>query len=762
MTNFIKQHGRSLVDNGFHIVPVAPENKFPAQYTSGQWHPMKNWERFGNRQPSDIELRLWSAWKDCSVGIPCSQIAVVDIDVLDADAALKLEALAREMLGDTPCKRVGQYPKMALIYRTAKDIPGIKRHPLEVLGKGQQFVAYGIHPKTKEPYFWPDSDLAEIDVSDLPLVTEAELKAFLDAGAEIVPPELRQSTLAKQIDRIPDTATPVFSEWGQEGDYDAIASALDAIPNDDVHYDDWMRICLAIKGALGASGRDLWLSWSGRSQKDEPAYTARKWDHDTKTVSTIGAGSIYEYARQYGWTPPIGAYLNPAKQEAAEIGATIAANLTAPNKRTAPAPAPKLASDPFPQECVTNAPGLVGQITEWITNTATKKQPELALANTIAALGALFGRRYVSETGILTNIYMVGLAGTGTGKDHSRRQIKKLFVAANQTERLGSDNIISSAGLLQEVSQKLSLIMSIDEFGAVMEAMSTDRTSESKKIARNLLTLYSDAQSSYNGGTYADPKLRQNTIIVNPCLSIYGTSTAIGYFDALSRKAVTSGELNRFIIIPSQQEKPARVRGMDTSVPGWLAERLAKAAEDNRPATGNMQGLLPNAPPKPMETVPMTDEARDLYYEAQDFEDERAYSTDLTAPLWGRYSENVMKVAMIGALADSGTITADIWRWAETLIHWTTKRMSRDVERYVSDGAFEKLCNGIVEAIRRAGGEITAAKLACTHPAKSVPQRERNEALNTLAEQGRIEITKEPQVTNGVISRKPATVIKIT
>ena len=43
-------------------------------------------------------------------------------------------------------------PKRLLVYRTAVPFAGRKRHPLEVLARGQQFVAYAVHPNTGRPY----------------------------------------------------------------------------------------------------------------------------------------------------------------------------------------------------------------------------------------------------------------------------------------------------------------------------------------------------------------------------------------------------------------------------------------------------------------------------------------------------------------------------------------------------------------------------------------------------------------------------------
>ena len=48
---------------------------------------------------------------------------------------------------------------------------------------GQQFVAYGVHPGTGQPYAWPDDDLLDLERDDLPELT-ADLAARIIAAAE--------------------------------------------------------------------------------------------------------------------------------------------------------------------------------------------------------------------------------------------------------------------------------------------------------------------------------------------------------------------------------------------------------------------------------------------------------------------------------------------------------------------------------------------------------------------------------------------------
>lgn len=80
-----------------------------------------------------------------------------------------------------------------------------------------------------------------------------------------------------------------------------LAEALDAVPNGELHYDDWVRVGLALKAASGESGIGLWEHWSAKASKNDPAVTARKWA--TFRPSTIHAETIFYLARQHGWKP---------------------------------------------------------------------------------------------------------------------------------------------------------------------------------------------------------------------------------------------------------------------------------------------------------------------------------------------------------------------------------------------------------------------------------------------------------------------------
>lgn len=323
MKNFMADYGERLIINGYPILPIMPGTKFPGQYSSTQgWQGYPKWSKHCDRPTKAFELDIWRRWPGCGIGIPCAHIVGLDIDLLLEELALEIEAKARLHLGDTPALRIGLAPKRLLVYRADKPFRSIKRHPLELLAHGSQFVAYSIHPDTGYPYAWPHEGLDELPIARLPMITEEKARKFLDGAFKLIPPELRKSTLG------PDRSGDYYYSGGElSGTMEAVSAAMEYLPNPDVTYDDWVRIGLALKGALGAGGQDLFCEWSGRSIKDEPATTLKAWRSFNPTK--IGAGTIYSYAQQYGWVPDHDLILRGSVAAAQGAGHELIANLVA-------------------------------------------------------------------------------------------------------------------------------------------------------------------------------------------------------------------------------------------------------------------------------------------------------------------------------------------------------------------------------------------------------------------------------------------------
>ena len=285
MASFMKQFGGALVANGWPILPIMPGTKKPGRYRGGSWSDYPDWTRHAARATTENELAIWRDWPDAGVGIVCGRVIALDIDLTQPELAGAVEELARERLGDTPLCRIGRPPKRLLVYRAAEPFRGIRRAPLEVLGEGQQFVAHAIHPDTGRPYDWPDGPPADHDIDDLPVIDREAAEAFLEEALALVPDDAKPARLC--VGHSAQSGTGA----SREGTREAIMAALAHVPNADLAYDDWIRVGLALKGALGEDGADLFAAWSAQSGKDDPTFTAKTWDGLRRSAS-VPARSI--------------------------------------------------------------------------------------------------------------------------------------------------------------------------------------------------------------------------------------------------------------------------------------------------------------------------------------------------------------------------------------------------------------------------------------------------------------------------------------
>ena len=109
--------------------------------------------------------------------------------------------------------------------------------------------------------------------------------------------------------------------------------------------------------------------------------------------------------------------------------------------------------------------GALKLFVDYILASAVRPQPILAIGASLCALGALMGRKYRTQTNLRTNLYVVGMAGSGGGKDHARSAIKEAFIAAGLQRYLGGNRIASGSGLLTALYRQPSSLFQLDEFG---------------------------------------------------------------------------------------------------------------------------------------------------------------------------------------------------------------------------------------------------------------------------------------------------------
>lgn len=738
MNTFMADLGARMVDNGWPVIPIMPGAKKPGRFAGGEWADYPGWTRHCDRPTKPLEVDIWRRWPGCAVGVPCGAVVGIDIDILDAKVAHEMQALAFSMLGETPCLRIGLAPKRMLVYRAAAPFAGIKRHPIEVLARGQQFVAWAIHPDTGRPYDWPNETPLDMAVEDLPAVTAEQCAAFAEAAWKSLPPELQQHSIM--------VSAPVSGWKGPadpKGTRDAILSALACIPNEDLPWDDWFRIGMALKGALGDGGRDIWLDWSKSSSKSgksgKPNTAEKLWKQ--ARPHSLGAGTIYWLAEQKGWLPEPHLVLNGNAAERAGEPHPAAALLSAPGMSVIAPPRPAYR---VPAELL-EVGGLLKLFVDHAVATAIRPQPFLALAAALCMLGALAGRRYRTPSDLRSNLYVIGIADSSAGKERARTVVKQTVFGAGLGRYLGGEKLASSAGLISSLQIHPSRLFLIDEFGEdfLAKIFSPKAPVHLKSVWDELTMLYTSAPHTYIGAEYADQKARPRVTIEQPCACIYGTTVPAPLWSALQHGALSNGSLARFLVFKTDCNYPQRNRRPShADVPQALidgAKLVARGVPSHNHGGDLADAMQASAAIKPY-TVPFDAPALAEMDAADDAQDEwlQAYEGEWQTSVFGRYSENVAKIALISAIsrdpANPAVGRRDV-QWAAKLVDHCIQTLLQEAERFVAENPIEAKHKKVLDLIRSAG---TLTKSEITNRTKFIDERERKGILDALVEGGSI------------------------
>jgi hypothetical protein len=129
------------------------------------------------------------------------------MDIDDEEVAATCVEIALRMLGPAPEKYRSNSPRRTLVYRAAEGEPQKRtlvgtKGKIEILGKGQQFVAFGTHPSGAE-LLWRDRDLYEIARDDLTAITEDHITLYFEEVAPILGAAPQKPALQKLAPPLP-------------------------------------------------------------------------------------------------------------------------------------------------------------------------------------------------------------------------------------------------------------------------------------------------------------------------------------------------------------------------------------------------------------------------------------------------------------------------------------------------------------------------------------------------------------------------------
>jgi len=386
--------------------------------------------------------------------------------------------------------------------------------------------------------------------------------------------------------------------------------------------------------------------------------------------------------------------------------------------------------------------GLLGRICSHINASDLKPQPFLTLGCTLTFLGALFGRKIKDSYDTRTNLYCMGIAESGHGKNHAPKQIRRLMLESGCSELLAGDDIASDSGLESRMSQFPVSLFLCDEIGYLFKALKHYTNPYNAKIISVLLKLYSSAGDLYKGRVFADT-VKQRTIL-QPCCCLWGTSTPRAFLEGISQEEIENGWLSRCLVFNSTDDPPKNRNYKKLNFPkdivqdvyNWYVRVIDRQQLDGDVDAyvhgGAACGIMSRPPSQLL--IPTSESANKIFVDFDSYCTCMAAENFDTAILWKRCEENARKIALIVSAGDSfytPEITGSIADYSCRLVKYIVNDFIENVAGEISSSPVEgkklKILS-IVGKYRAAGCQ----KWILTQKTRGYSNRERSDYIEDL------------------------------
>ena len=382
------------------------------------------------------------------------------------------------------------------------------------------------------------------------------------------------AALIQLIERKPP---PIQQLNGYDGD---INDLLDYVPNKNLEYDEWLNVGMAIHHTNNTAF-SIWDNWSKTSDKyTNSEYNHKKWLSFGKTAgSYVTVGTLIKMAYENGYvhslsntTADIDQYFESKKQDSVF------------NKNELLELAEKVD--------IRQPHGLIGDIVEYINRTAFKQRPLLAVASALWTMSCVMNRLYIAPLGGKLSLYCMGIAASGSGKDHPYAVAKELLIRMGYAKALNSE-MASDVDMHKSLYRNQIVFYAIDEAHKIFNHIDDAKANTYiQKIAPAMLNLKTDKvhtirhkdQDSFKENLnrtldriekhitecdaekekyWSDYKIRESKKksyieqgIINPILNIYATSTPAGLDNTINIKSIATGLIGRFLIFKETDNTP--------------------------------------------------------------------------------------------------------------------------------------------------------------------------------------------------------------
>ena len=369
---------------------------------------------------------------------------------------------------------------------------------------------------------------------------------------------------------------------------------------------------------------------------------------------------------------------------------------------------------PVPDKLL-SIPGFIDDVVKLSMQSAPYPNRVLSFTGALALLAFLVGRKVQDKRDNRSNIYLIALADSGTGKDHPRKVNFNIAFRAGVAGAIG-DAFASGEGLEDALFMHPSMLFQADEFDCIFNTLKYSKDNRAESINEKLLKFYGASNTIYPLRKKASAKKKDGTVheiahIVNPNLVLLGTAIPQYFYESLSRRVLENGLVARCVIVEAGKRGEA-----GNPQPITPSDSLIRAA--TYLANLDVNGNLTNEYPKPL-IITETPEATAALREVQQECDRRynfyeAQNEGAAKALWARAHEKVCKLAMLHGISGNvynPLITDKSVKWAWKFIDHLTQRMLYMADRYVYENIFDEKCQRAIRKLQEHGGRLPHSKL---------------------------------------------------
>lgn len=718
---------------GFHQGQCECGN--PACKAAGK-HPIaSNWQHTPDWSDEQFETAIQMGQFATGYGVLCKGLLVIDVDARNGG----IESYA-QLIKDVP-----EVASAGLIVETGSG--GGSKHLYFALDVAEALVQH--HNKYKGIDFKSSGFVVGPGSCHK---SGAKYNVLIGSPYDIEPAPVELLNILKKPDYHRAEFNGDFIDYTNED----IADMLKHVPPD-LHYDDYILVGMSIHDATGGTGFEIWDKWAQRSEKYTGAGIFNRWKSFGKCENPVTIGTLVHMAQKNGW------------RQSVTFKSDINFDFDMPLK---------LDTNGID---LARPPGFVGDLAAWINSQSVYPRENLAVAAAIMVASSVGGMRYIDALDNITpNVFVFGVAGSGTGKEAILKAATSLMKSAGVHGAIYGD-IKSQQEIYRNLTRHQGAFYIVDELGEklakISNAMKRGGAAYLEGVIGSLMEIYSKADSfalitgdlkedirkqmqaeaaryqkmideneDKNGTAQerldrvisAMQKIDQG--IENPYLSIFGLTTPDKFEALLDYEMSVNGFMGRSLIFAERNDNPRRKprAQFNREVPAKIAAQLRMMYSPGYSDTPDRVERIGNR--VAIETDGSAAELLNMVYEEFWSQAEAHNDTTGLAPIPRRGYEMVAKISTVLAMRE-GLRTAEHVRWAYALVKRDIELKLRMAHANTAIDQGDALASRIMGALSSEHGE-TLGKIK--NKCRAYKKDDVDRACQMLVDSGKIKVETAP------------------